>query len=186
MRWMKLAAMACTTTCMLVACSKQDNATKASADNGAPIARTSVVAAAMPVPIQTDAASKARAALDPRTRGEYAQAYNRLNDDSRSVASMFDGYLGLHLDTRHPDPKSFGQDPHTLDAVLQDLKGARASGSSIGVLDLSVDSVIANGDMLVARWKPLHPYYQSKGFVLDDYAQGRAADSGMRTAFKDL
>ena len=49
-----------------------------------------------------------------------------------------------------------------------------------------IGAFAANGDMLVARWKPLHPYYQSKGFVLDDYAQGRAADSGMRTAFRDL
>lgn len=120
--------------------------------------------------------------------GAYTEAFNKLIDDNWGVSENFDRYQKMDVpNASASDSLSFPENISTLEGALEKLKEGRAlrGGSAGAAADAAADKVIANGDALLAQWKALDPYYESRGYRDDNLAKGKAAHAALMTAYQN-
>lgn len=75
-----------------------------------------------------------------------------------------------------------------FERAIGKIKEGRAinGGKGTEAADAAADKVIAAGDALIAKWKELEPYYQSKAYREDALAKGKAAHAELIAAYDGL
>lgn len=145
------------------------------AASAAPAASNSAVA---PAPDKT-------AALQREAQSTYSKVYNKLIAEHGGTASAYKNYLAWQLLSKKPRRglDEFDSGSEGFKETLDTLQKARVTGSGDAQLDTAVDSLISSGKQLLAAWSPMDSYLNTKGFLEDNYARARAADSEMKAGF---
>ena len=117
----------------------------------------------------------------------YVEGFNKLIDDSWGVGSNFRNYQELDIPNKSPgDSIYFPENITTLEGAIEALKEGRAlrGGDVAGPADAAVDTLLPRLEALLAQWKTLDPYYETRRYREDGLAQGKAADAGLKTAYQ--
>lgn len=112
----------------------------------------------------------------------YTEAFNALIDDNWGVASNLEKYSNLNIPTASASGNiHFFENASTLERALTKLKEGRAlkGGSASSAADAAADKVIASGEKLLAQWKELTPYYETRAYREDSLAKGKAAHESL-------
>lgn len=118
--------------------------------------------------------------------GAYTKAFNKLIDDvpwnlPKTYASMqkFDvNALKASDEISYPGTTSL------LQRALEDIKAGRAMKTAgATAADAAADKLIAAGDILVAEWQALEPYFKSRAYRDDNFAKAKSADPKVRAAY---
>lgn len=137
-------------------------------------ATSSVPAAAAPA--TAPAAESASAKFNAYTEG-----YNKLIDENWGVREMFEDHKEKALANASPsDEISFPENMSTLEAAITKLKEGRAVATSAGnarEADAAVDALLVPASALLAQWKVLTPYFETRAYRADQLAQYKAADA---------
>lgn len=135
-------------------------------------------------------ASVAEAAGNEATQekfNHYVEGFNKLIDDSWGVSSNFEDYQRLDIpNTSADDSINFPENITTLEGAIEALKTGRAlrGGDLAGPADAAVDKLLPRLEALLAQWRTLDPYYETRRYREDGLAQGKAADAGLKTAYQ--
>lgn len=139
-------------------------------------------------PLENVAAAAGNQSADEKF-GAYTEAFNKLIDDTWGVSTNFDRYQKLNIPNASADGSlSFPENISTLEGALEKLKEGRAAraGSVGAAADAAADKVIAQGDALLAQWKALDPYYESRAYREDGLAKGKAAHPALMAAYQGV
>jgi len=119
--------------------------------------------------------------------GHYTEGFNKLIDDSWGVRDKYQDYVEANIPgAQASGDVYFPENISNLERALAELKEGRAlnGGSQAAESDAAVDRVIAQGNLLLAQWKTLDPYYESKAYRDDNLAQGKAAHPALIAAYE--
>ena len=161
-------AMVCAMTMGLAACGQGD------AKGGADGKPQSVSAAA-------------GSELTQQKLGLYTEGFNKLIDDSWGVPANFGNYQKLDLPNASPTSSiSFPENITTLETAIEKLKEGKAfaGGNQSRRADAAVEKLIPQLEALLAQWKTLDPYYESRAYREDGLAKGKAAHAALMTAYQ--
>jgi len=118
--------------------------------------------------------------------GAYTKAFNKLIDDvpwnfPKTYAKLQAFDLAK---AKASDNVSYPETTTLLQRALEDLKAGRAmkSGDSAAA-DAAADQIIAGGDILIAEWQALDPYFKARTYRDDGFAKAKAADPKIRAAY---
>lgn len=117
----------------------------------------------------------------------YTDAFNTLIDDNWGVASNFEKYSNLNIPAANASGNiHFFENASSLERALTKLKEGRAlkGGSTSGAADTAADKVIATGEKLLAQWKELTPYYETRAYREDSLGKGKAAHESLVANYK--
>lgn len=117
----------------------------------------------------------------------YVDAFNKLIDDNWGVGSNFQNYQELDIPNRSADDSiSFPENITTLEGAITALKEGRAlrGGQQAARADAAADKLVPQLEALLAQWKTLDPYYETRKYRDDGLAQGKAADAALKTAYQ--
>jgi hypothetical protein len=137
-----------------------------------------------------DNPSVAQAAGNQATQekfNHYVEAFNKLIDDSWGIEKNFHSYQELDIPNKSAgDSIYFPENITTLEGALEALKAGRAlrGGDLAGPADAAADKLIPKVEALLAQWKTLDPYYETRRYREDGLAQGKAADAGLKSAYE--
>nr|WP_314438286.1 DUF3829 domain-containing protein [uncultured Brevundimonas sp.] len=161
-------ALVCAMTMGLAACGQGD------AKNGADGRPQSVSAAAGTETTQ-------------QKLSHYTEAFNKLIDEHWGVPENFDKYQKLNIPNANPTSSIyFPENITTLETAIAKLKEGKAlsGGAQSQRADAAVDKLIPQLEALLAQWKTLNPYYESRAYREDNLAQGKAAHAALMTAYE--
>jgi hypothetical protein len=139
---------------------------------------------------KTGAPSVAAASGNEATQNKfnhYTEGFNKLIDDNWGVGKQYQSYV--EADVPHANASGnvyFSENITNLERALGELKEGRAlnGGAQATEADAAVDKVLAQGAVLLAQWKTLAPYYESKAYREDNLAQGKAAHPALIAAYE--
>jgi hypothetical protein len=117
----------------------------------------------------------------------YVEAFNKLVDDNWGVGPNFQNYELLDIPNKAADDSiSFPENITTLESAISALKEGRAlrGGQQAARTDAAVDKLLPQLEALLAQWKTLDPYYETRKYREDGLAQGKAADAALKTAYQ--
>ena len=118
--------------------------------------------------------------------GAYTKAFNKLIDDvpwnlPKTYASMQKFDVNA---LKASDEISYPETTSLLQRALEDLKAGRAmKTANATAADAAADKLIAAGDILVAEWQALEPYFKARTYRDDNFARAKAADPKVRAAY---
>ena len=118
--------------------------------------------------------------------GAYTKAFNKLIDDVPwNLPKTYAKLQKFDVNTlKTSDEISYPETINLLQRALEDLKAGRAMTSDgAGAADAAADKLIAAGDILVAEWQALDPYFKARTYRDDNFAKARAADAKIRPAY---
>ncbi len=132
-----------------------------------------------------------RAAAGTETTQEklshYTEAFNKLIDEHWGVPENFDKYQKLNIPNANPTSSIyFPENITTLETAIAKLKEGKAlsGGAQSQRADAAVDKLIPQLEALLAQWKTLDPYYESRAYREDNLAQGKAAHAALMSAYE--
>lgn len=117
----------------------------------------------------------------------YTEAFNKLIDDNWGVPENFDKYQKLNIPSANATSSIyFPENITTLETAIEKLKEGKAlsGGPQSQRADAAVDKLIPQLEALLAQWKTLDPYYESRAYREDNLAQGKAAHAALMTAYQ--
>lgn len=164
---------------LATACGKSPEPTAAAPAKPAPAS-----ASAAPTPAVAPEPDKT-AMLQREAQSTYSKVYNRLIAEHGGTASAYKNYQAWQLLSKKPRQglDEFDSGSEGFSETMGMLQKARVTGSGDAQLDAAVDSLISSGKQLLAAWSPMDSYLNTKGFLEDNYARARAADSAMKAGF---
>lgn len=164
---------------LATACGKSPEPTAAAPAKPAP-----APASAAPTPAVAPEPDKT-AMLQREAQSTYSKVYNRLIAEHGGTASAYKNYQAWQLLSKKPRQglDEFDSGSEGFSETMGMLQKARVTGSGDAQLDAAVDSLISSGKQLLAAWSPMDSYLNTKGFLEDNYARARAADSAMKAGF---
>lgn len=115
----------------------------------------------------------------------YTDAFNDLIDDFFGVQKNYNDYVEENIPAASASSSiSFSENISTLERSLTKLREGRAlaGGPQAAKADAAVDTLLAEGDKLLAQWKTLDTYYESKAYREDNLAKGKAAHPALMAA----
>jgi len=135
-------------------------------------------------------AAVAASAANPLSQekfNHYVEAFNKLVDDSWGVGSNFHNYQALDIANKSAsDSIYFPENITTLEGAIAALKEGEAvrSDAQSKPVDDAAKALIPQLEALLAQWKILDPYYETRRYREDGLAQGKAANAGLITAYE--
>jgi hypothetical protein len=118
--------------------------------------------------------------------GAYTKAFNKLIDDVPwNLPKTYESMQKFNVNTlKASDEISYPETTSLLQRALEDLKAGRAIKSAdAAAADGAADKLIAAGDILVAEWQALEPYFKARTYRDDNFAKAKAADPKVRAAY---
>lgn len=119
--------------------------------------------------------------------GLYTEGFNKLIDDSWGVPSNFGNYQKLDIPNADPTSSiSFPENITTLETAIEKLKEGNgvAGGNQSERAEAAVNKLLPQLEALLAQWKTLDPYYESRAYREDGLAKGKAAHAALMTAYQ--
>jgi exonuclease VII small subunit len=119
--------------------------------------------------------------------GLYTEAFNKLIDEHWGVPENFGKYEKLNLPTANPSSSIyFPENITTLEQAIAKLKEGRAlsGGGKSQRADAAVDKLIPQLEALLAQWKTLDPYFESRAYRDDGLAKAKAAHPALMAAYQ--
>ena len=119
--------------------------------------------------------------------GLYTEAFNKLIDEHWGVPENFGKYEKLNLPTANPSSSIyFPENITTLEQAIAKLKEGRAlsGGGKSQRADAAVDKLIPQLEALLAQWKTLDPYFESRAYRDDGLAKAKAAHPAQTQAYQ--
>ena len=119
--------------------------------------------------------------------GLYTEAFNKLIDEHWGVPENFGKYEKLNLPTANPSSSIyFPENITTLEQAIAKLKEGRAlsGGGKSQRADTAVDKLIPQLEALLAQWKTLDPYFESRAYRDDGLAKAKAAHPALMAAYQ--
>lgn len=116
----------------------------------------------------------------------YATGFNELIS-TFGVAYQYDRYQTMNVDSAQPTATlNFPSQSSVLERALTSLKAGRAvnAGNQVASADAAADKLIQNLEGLLAKYKELGPYYETRAYRDDALAKGKAADAEMKSLFE--
>lgn len=165
-----LLAAACASALALSACGQNDGAANSSATGSA----------------AASAAAQSPKALEKY--GAYSEGYNDLIG-TFGAAYQYDRYQRLNIPAAAASADlNFPANVTLFERAIAKFKEGRAinGGNATTAADAAADKIIASGEALIAQWKELEPYYQSKAYRDDALAKGKAAHTEVVAAYEGL
>jgi len=135
-------------------------------------------------------AAVAASAANPLSQekfNHYVEAFNKLVDDSWGVGTNFQNYQALDIPNKSAsDSIYFPENITTLEGAIAALKEGEAvrSDAQSKPVDDAAKALIPQLEALLAQWKTLDPYYETRRYREDGLAQGKAANAGLITAYE--
>lgn len=135
--------------------------------------------------------NSASATQSPKTMEKYnayTDGYNELIG-TFGAAYQYDRYLRLNIPSASATADlNFPSNVSLFERAIGKIKEGRAinGGNATEAADAAADKLIASGDALIAKWKDLEPYYQSKAYRDDALAKGKAAHEELVAAYVGL
>jgi exonuclease VII small subunit len=120
-------------------------------------------------------------------QGLYTEGFNKLIDEHWGVPENFDSYQKLDIPNADPTSSiSFPENITTLETAIEKLKEGKAlaGGNQSRRTDAAVDKLLPQLEALLAQWKTLDPYYESRAYREDGLAKGKAANAALMTAYQ--
>ncbi|WP_292224190.1 DUF3829 domain-containing protein [Brevundimonas sp.] len=120
--------------------------------------------------------------------GLYSEAFNKLIDDSWGVSENFERYQKTDIPNASPSSTiNFPENITTLETAIAKLKEGKAlaGGGQSQRTDAAVDKLLPHLEALLAQWKTLDPYYESRAYREDNLAQGKAAHPALISAYEN-
>lgn len=117
----------------------------------------------------------------------YTDAFNDLIDDFFGIQKNYNDYVEENIPAASASSSiSFSENISTLERSLTKLREGRAlaGGPQAAKADAAVDTLLAEGDKLLAQWKTLDTYYESKAYREDNLAKGKAAHPALMAAYE--
>ena len=118
----------------------------------------------------------------------YTDGYNELIG-TFGAAYQYDRYQRLNIPAAAASADlNFPANVTLFERAIGKIKQGRAvnGGNGAAAADAAADKVIASGEALIAKWKELEPYYQSKAYRDDALAKGKAAHTEIVAAYEGL
>lgn len=125
--------------------------------------------------------------LTQQKLGLYTEGFNKLIDDSWGVPANFDNYQKLDLPNADPTSSiSFPENITTLETAIEKLKEGNgvAGGNQSERAEAAVNKLLPQLEALLAQWKTLDPYYESRAYREDGLAKGKAAHTALMRAYQ--
>ncbi|TFW12634.1 DUF3829 domain-containing protein [Brevundimonas intermedia] len=125
--------------------------------------------------------------LTQQKQGLYTEGFNKLIDDSWGVPNNFENYQKLDIPNASATSSiSFPENITTLETAIEKLKEGKAfaGGTQSRRTDAAVDKLLPQLEALLAQWKTLDPYYESRAYREDGLAKGKAAHTALMTAYQ--
>ncbi|WP_428154531.1 DUF3829 domain-containing protein [Brevundimonas sp.] len=120
-------------------------------------------------------------------QGLYTEGFNKLIDEHWGVPENFDSYQKLDIPNASTTSSiSFPENITTLETAIEKLKEGKAlaGGNQSRRTDAAVDKLLPQLEALLAQWKTLDPYYESRAYREDGLAKGKAAHAALMTAYQ--
>lgn len=117
----------------------------------------------------------------------YTDAFNDLIDDFFGIQKNYNDYVEENIPAASATSSiSFSENISTLERSLAKLREGRAlaGGPQAAKADAAVDALLTEGDKLLAQWKTLDTYYESKAYRDDNLAKGKAAHPALMSAYE--
>lgn len=118
----------------------------------------------------------------------YNAAFNKLVDDSWGVGENFKRYSKRNPANQDPSGNVFfSENVSTLEQAVGKLKEGRAinaGGKDAENADAKVDALLPKLEALLAQWKELKPYFDTKAYRDDKLAKMKAADATLRANYE--
>jgi hypothetical protein len=118
---------------------------------------------------------------------DYVEGFNKLIDDNWGVGPNYENYQKLNIPTKAADDSiNFPENITTLEGAIEALKkGLAVRGNAQSAqTDAAVEKLVPQLEALLAQWKTLDPYYETRKYREDGLAQGKAADAGLKSAYQ--
>lgn len=125
--------------------------------------------------------------LTQQKQSLYTEGFNKLIDDSWGVPNNFENYQKLDIPNASATSSiSFPENITTLETAIEKLKEGKAfaGGTQSRRTDAAVDKLLPQLEALLAQWKTLDPYYESRAYREDGLAKGKAAHAALITAYQ--
>lgn len=125
--------------------------------------------------------------LTQQKQSLYTEGFNKLIDDSWGVPNNFENYQKLDIPNASATSSiSFPENITTLETAIEKLKEGKAfaGGTQSRRTDAAVDKLLPQLEALLAQWKTLDPYYESRAYREDGLAKGKAAHAALMTAYQ--
>ena len=119
--------------------------------------------------------------------GLYTEAFNKLIDKNWGVPENFDKYQKLDIPSADATGSIyFPENITTLEQAIEKLKEGKAlsGGAQSQRADAAVDKLIPQLEALLAQWKTLDPYFESRAYREDGLAKAKAAHPAVMTAYQ--
>lgn len=119
--------------------------------------------------------------------GEYTEGFNKLIDDHWGVSEKYEAYVKANIPGANASGNVyFPENISNLERALDSIRKGRAlnGGDQSREADAAADQVLAQGGALLAQWKELGPYYESKAYRDDNLAKGKAAHAALIAAYE--
>ena len=132
-------------------------------------------------------AASAANPLNQEKFNHYVEAFNKLVDDSWGVGTNFRNYQALDIPNKSAsDSIYFPENITTLEGAIAALKEGEAvrSDARSKPVDDAAKALIPQLEALLAQWKVLDPYYETRRYREDGLAQGKAADAALISAYQ--
>ena len=118
----------------------------------------------------------------------YTEGFNALIDDSWGVAENFSRYQELDIPNANASGNlNFPENASNLERALEKLTAGRVvkAGAEAREADAATDKVIATGQVLLAQWKELDPYFESRAYREDGLAKAKTAHPALMAAYQN-
>lgn len=132
------------------------------------------------------AAAAAPSAKAAEKYSAYSEGFNELIG-TFGVAYQYDRYQKQNVDTAGASATiNFPSNVTLLERALGKIKEGRAlnGGNETAAADAAADKIIQHGDALLAQWKELAPYYETRAYRDDALAKGKGAHAALVAAFE--
>lgn len=119
--------------------------------------------------------------------GLYTDAFNKLIDKNWGVPENFDKYQKLNIPSADATGSIyFPENITTLEQAIEKLKEGKAlsGGAQSQRADAAVEKLIPQLEALLAQWKTLDPYFESRAYREDGLAKAKAAHPAVMTAYQ--
>ena len=120
--------------------------------------------------------------------GLYSEAFNKLIDNNWGVSENFERYQKTDIPNAAASSTiNFPENITTLETAIAKLKEGKAlsGGGQSQRTDAAVDKLLPHLEALLAQWKTLDPYYESRAYREDNLAQGKAAHAALISAYEN-
>lgn len=113
----------------------------------------------------------------------YTEGYNKLIDENWGVRAMFNDHREKNIAKANPgDEINFPENMTTLELAISKLKQGRAISAAQAdarAADATVDALLVPAAALLAQWKALTPYFETRAYRADKLAKYKAAETDL-------